>query len=136
MGVDVRTGGGIINARVVAMGIKIRNHKTNGNKPQRDEQKAKELRDLKQENRTLKKQLGKLRKQLAKLVDKHGLELPDCSVQEPEEEFVPEPEPLSETAKCPKCGGPISGLTLSSMDGLKQFVACKNKHCLWRKKVV
>lgn len=98
------------------------------NKPQRDEQNAKERTDLKRENQRLKKQLGRLRKQLAHLVDLYGLE--GVNFEEAEITTLADVEAVVPSAAvCEKCGANAKEV---DMAGRSYQVCCA---CNWRKKV-
>jgi hypothetical protein len=96
-------------------------------KPQRDEQKSKELIDTKRENQHLKKQIVRLRKQIAKMVDQHGLDMPPTieEVEVPEVIVETKPEPEN---RCERCGGSTRLIEV----GGKIFMACECK-CGWKK---
>lgn len=94
------------------------------NKPQREEQKAKELSDLKRQNQQLKRQISRLRKQISRLIEVHGL---DIKVEDEEPVEVVE-EKVEEAGGCEKCGGEIKELELAG----KKFIVCTV--CNWRKK--
>lgn len=94
--------------------------RTPQHKPKREEQKAKELADLKRENTQLKRKVARLEKMLAK----YQTLVTDVPVEVEEEE-------VRQSAKdeCTKCHGTeLAELAANN----KVYVVCKNQDCLNR----
>jgi Zn finger protein HypA/HybF involved in hydrogenase expression len=85
-------------------------------RPKGEEQKAREMVDLKQENHSLKRKLKRLEKEVRK---RTTIEEDAIAIETPEEPAVEE---------CPECGSRIKNLTLAG----KSFNICGE--CKWRKK--
>lgn len=106
--------------------------RTTQHKPQREEQKAKELSDLKRENSQLKKQVSRLRKQISRLVEVHGLDIKVDGAEEAEETPPMVVEVPELTMRCERCGGEAMEID----PGGKRFLVCTVKGCMWRKKLL
>lgn len=101
-------------------------HRQTQHKPSHQDQRAREVTDLKRDNQHLKKQIGRLRKQIGKMVDLHGLDIPvDPDANEIPDVIEEEKETLE---RCEKCGGDAKIVEV----GGKAFVCCLSK-CGWKK---
>lgn len=106
----------------------MQNNQASSHRPKREDQKSKELSDLKRENFQLRRTIKQLQKEIKKRVKveedvaEQGLE------EQAPEEFEAPQEPVQDELGCPECQTPVRVITLAGKD----FLVCPE--CKWRKK--